>query len=175
MDIDVIPSYNRNIYVDLIQTIYTDPLRRHPHLLSLSFSLVHHSSQQVRLHSSHQQLISDLPKPSTSSITTALTMNHRLTSWLYRSTLNPSARSPFVSLQHPIRSLSTTCARAAPPRPPAHKMSPPAKKMTHLQAINALPSQYPDFRTVLWTGESSQIVVMTVPVDGEIGEEVSTA
>lgn len=52
-------------------------------------------------------------------------------------------------------------------------MSPPAKKMTHLQAINALPSQYPDFRTVLWTGESSQLVVMTVPVGGDIGEEVS--
>ncbi|RSH89644.1 hypothetical protein EHS25_002195 [Saitozyma podzolica] len=52
------------------------------------------------------------------------------------------------------------------------KMSPPKHKMTHLSAINALPSQYPDFRTVLWTGESSQLVVMTVPVGGEIGEEV---
>ena len=46
--------------------------------------------------------------------------------------------------------------------------------MKHLEAINALPSQYPDFRTVLWTGESSQLVVMTVPVGGDIGEEVHT-
>ena len=45
--------------------------------------------------------------------------------------------------------------------------------MKHLESINALPSQYPDFRTVLWTGESSQLVVMTVPVGGDIGEEVS--
>ena len=49
----------------------------------------------------------------------------------------------------------------------------PANKMTHLKNINALPSQYPDFRTVLWTGRDSQLVVMTVPVDGDIGEEVS--
>jgi len=54
-------------------------------------------------------------------------------------------------------------------------MGPPEKKMKHLQAINAIPSLYPDFRTVLWTGESSQLVVMTVPVGGDIGEEVSKA
>lgn len=29
-----------------------------------------------------------------------------------------------------------------------------------------------DFRRVLWTGEHSQLVVMTIPADGEIGEEV---
>jgi mannose-6-phosphate isomerase-like protein (cupin superfamily) len=51
-------------------------------------------------------------------------------------------------------------------------MSPPEKKMKHLEAINAIPSLYPDFRTVLWTGETSQLVVMTVPVGGDIGEEV---
>ncbi len=28
-----------------------------------------------------------------------------------------------------------------------------------------------DFRRVLWTGEHTQLVVMTIPVDGEIGEE----
>jgi mannose-6-phosphate isomerase-like protein (cupin superfamily) len=51
-------------------------------------------------------------------------------------------------------------------------MPAPPKKMHHLQAINAIPSQYPEFRNVLWTGESSQLVVMTVPVGGDIGEEV---
>lgn len=30
----------------------------------------------------------------------------------------------------------------------------------------------PDFRKVLWTGKHSQIVVMTIPVGGEIGDEV---
>jgi len=30
----------------------------------------------------------------------------------------------------------------------------------------------PDFRRVLWTGEHAQIVVMTIPVGGQIGAEV---
>ncbi len=29
-----------------------------------------------------------------------------------------------------------------------------------------------DFRRVLWTGQRTQLVIMTVPPDGEIGEEV---
>jgi mannose-6-phosphate isomerase-like protein (cupin superfamily) len=32
--------------------------------------------------------------------------------------------------------------------------------------------KYADFRRVLWTGEKTQLVVMTIPPDGEIGEEV---
>ena len=32
--------------------------------------------------------------------------------------------------------------------------------------------QSPDFRRVLWTGEHSQLVIMTIPPGGEIGEEV---
>jgi mannose-6-phosphate isomerase-like protein (cupin superfamily) len=66
------------------------------------------------------------------------------------------------------RSITSTIIRSAP----TDKMPPPPKKMHHLQAINAIPSQYPEFRNVLWTGESSQLVVMTVPVGGDIGEEV---
>ncbi len=34
------------------------------------------------------------------------------------------------------------------------------------------PTQSKEFRRVLWTGESSQLVEMTIPVDGDIGEEV---
>ena len=30
----------------------------------------------------------------------------------------------------------------------------------------------PDFRRVLWTGEHTQLVIMTIPAGGEIGEEV---
>ncbi|WP_232663275.1 cupin domain-containing protein [Pseudonocardia sp. TRM90224] len=29
-----------------------------------------------------------------------------------------------------------------------------------------------DFRRVLWTGEHTQLVIMTIPPDGEIGDEV---
>src|SRR4028118_1452881 len=32
--------------------------------------------------------------------------------------------------------------------------------------------QSADFRRVLWTGEHTQLVIMTIPPDGEIGEEV---
>jgi mannose-6-phosphate isomerase-like protein (cupin superfamily) len=31
--------------------------------------------------------------------------------------------------------------------------------------------QSADFRRVLWTGEHTQLVIMTIPVDGEIGAE----
>ncbi|MFI5958014.1 cupin domain-containing protein [Cryptosporangium sp. NPDC051539] len=30
----------------------------------------------------------------------------------------------------------------------------------------------PDFRRVLWTGDHTQLVIMTIPPNGEIGEEV---
>src|SRR5690349_17563902 len=39
----------------------------------------------------------------------------------------------------------------------------------------SLPSQSADFRRVLWTGLYSQLVLMNVPVGGEIGEEVCIA
>lgn len=35
-----------------------------------------------------------------------------------------------------------------------------------------LPAQSDEFRRVLWTGESSQLVEMTIPVGGDIGSEV---
>jgi len=38
--------------------------------------------------------------------------------------------------------------------------------------IATVAEKNPDFRRVLWTGEHSQLVVMTIPPDGEIGEEV---
>ena len=38
--------------------------------------------------------------------------------------------------------------------------------------IATVAEQSPDFRRVLWTGEHTQLVVMTIPSDGEIGEEV---
>ena len=38
--------------------------------------------------------------------------------------------------------------------------------------IATVAEQSDDFRRVLWTGKYSQLVIMTIPPDGEIGEEV---
>ena len=38
--------------------------------------------------------------------------------------------------------------------------------------IATVAEQSPDFRRVLWTGEHTQLVIMTIPAGGEIGEEV---
>lgn len=38
--------------------------------------------------------------------------------------------------------------------------------------IARVAKENPDFRRVLWTGRHTQLVVMTIPVGGEIGEEV---
>lgn len=43
--------------------------------------------------------------------------------------------------------------------------------ITHF-TIATVAEQSADFRRVLWTGEHTQVVIMTIPVDGEIGEEV---
>lgn len=38
--------------------------------------------------------------------------------------------------------------------------------------IATVAERSPDFRQVLWTGRHSQLVIMTIPPGGEIGEEV---
>jgi mannose-6-phosphate isomerase-like protein (cupin superfamily) len=43
--------------------------------------------------------------------------------------------------------------------------------MTHF-TIATVAEQSPDFRRVLWTGKNTQLVIMTIPPGGEIGEEV---
>ena len=43
--------------------------------------------------------------------------------------------------------------------------------MEHFE-IAVVAEKSADFRRVLWTGEHSQLVIMTIPPDGEIGEEV---
>lgn len=39
-------------------------------------------------------------------------------------------------------------------------------------SIATVAEQSADFRRVLWTGGHTQLVIMTIPPDGEIGEEV---
>src|SRR4051794_7503501 len=38
--------------------------------------------------------------------------------------------------------------------------------------IATVAEQSPDFRRVLWTGKNTQLVIMTIPPGGEIGQEV---
>ncbi|MEO3929027.1 cupin domain-containing protein [Micromonosporaceae bacterium B7E4] len=38
--------------------------------------------------------------------------------------------------------------------------------------IATVAEESPDFRRVLWTGKHTQLVIMTIPPGGEIGEEV---
>ncbi|KAF8511433.1 RmlC-like cupin domain-containing protein [Gautieria morchelliformis] len=49
-------------------------------------------------------------------------------------------------------------------------MHPSIHKMAYFP--NQMPVFVADFRRVLWTGEHSQLVIMTVPRSGEIGEEI---
>ena len=50
---------------------------------------------------------------------------------------------------------------------------PPKHEMQFFPNITtSLPSQSGEFRRVLWTGLYSQVVLMTVPVGGDIGDEV---
>lgn len=45
------------------------------------------------------------------------------------------------------------------------------KKIVHFE-IATVAEKSADFRRVLWTGEHTQLVIMTIPPGGEIGEEV---
>ena len=50
---------------------------------------------------------------------------------------------------------------------------PPKHEMAYFpEMTSALPSTSGEFRRVLWTGLYSQVVLMTVPVGGDIGDEV---
>lgn len=52
---------------------------------------------------------------------------------------------------------------------------PPKHEMQYFPGMTAaLPSESAEFRRVLWTGLYSQVVLMTVPVGGDIGEEIHT-
>lgn len=56
---------------------------------------------------------------------------------------------------------------------PAPSSERPKNEMVYFPGMtSALPSESGEFRRVLWTGLYSQVVLMTVPVGGDIGEEV---
>jgi hypothetical protein len=90
-----------------------------------------------------------------------------------RTTIKPTPR-PFTT---------TTSLRQAIPAAPAmeaykksgnrNDSSPPSHEMVHFPGLMSSKRSFGDFRSVLHTGLFSQIVAMEVPVNGEIGEEVS--
>ena len=50
---------------------------------------------------------------------------------------------------------------------------PPKHEMAYFPNMTgALPAGSSEFRRVMWTGLYSQVVLMTVPVGGDIGDEV---
>lgn len=52
---------------------------------------------------------------------------------------------------------------------------PPKHEMAYFPDMTtSLPSESGEFRRVMWTGLYSQLVLMTVPVGGDIGDEVSS-
>ncbi|KAI0779499.1 RmlC-like cupin [Fomes fomentarius] len=50
----------------------------------------------------------------------------------------------------------------------------PPKGVKIIRNIYNIASDSNKFRRVLWTGRNSQLVIMTIPVGGEIGEETHT-
>ena len=69
------------------------------------------------------------------------------------------------------RLLTNTAVHYA--KDPKMNTGPPKHEMVYFPDItSALPSKSAEFRRVLWTGLYSQVVLMTVPVGGDIGDEV---
>jgi len=104
-------------------------------------------------------------------------------SYILRSHLTPqTARASSICTDRPlpiatslrkahanVRRFTTTMKWSAPSEdPPKHEMA------YFPNMTTSLPSQSGEFRRVLWTGLYSQLVLMTVPVDGEIGDEKHT-
>ena len=71
------------------------------------------------------------------------------------------------------RLFTNTALRYA--KDPKMNTGPPKHEMVYFPDMtSALPSKSAEFRRVLWTGLYSQVVLMTVPVGGDIGDEVHT-
>ena len=69
------------------------------------------------------------------------------------------------------RAFTQSAYRSA--KDPKMASGPPKHEMVYFPDMtSALPSKSGEFRRVLWTGLYSQVVLMTVPVGGDIGDEV---
>jgi hypothetical protein len=86
-----------------------------------------------------------------------------------------SIRAPCTTSNSPIAPVSASRHFTATTKMPfpTPSMDPPKHEMAFFPNMTtSLPSESAEFRRVLWTGLYSQLVLMTVPVDGEIGDEV---
>lgn len=94
------------------------------------------------------------------------TLNSSPTTTHFCKTLLPTIRQPLFTRTY------TTAKTMASFKTPSS--DPPKNEMQYFPDMTtALPSTSGEFRRVLWTGLYSQLVLMTVPVGGDIGEEVS--
>ncbi|KAI1608825.1 RmlC-like cupin domain-containing protein [Exophiala viscosa] len=97
-----------------------------------------------------------------------------------RASYRPSSTlRPGQHIHHPSaaasasRSRTFTATATMKFTPPSEE--PPKHEMVYFPNMTtSLPSESGEFRRVLWTGLYSQLVLMTVPVDGEIGDEKHT-
>jgi len=85
-----------------------------------------------------------------------------------RQSLNQQSIFRFAS-QPATRNFASTMSFKTPSSdPPKHEA------VYFPNMTNSLPAESGDFRRVLWTGLYSQLVLMTVPVGGDIGDEKHT-
>ena len=92
---------------------------------------------------------------------------------LLRPLLQTSTRTfskPSISIAR--RSLSSTPRLHR--KDPKMSSQPPKHEMVYFPNMTSLASSSGEFRKVLHTGLYSQLVLMTIPVGGDIGEEVHT-
>ncbi|CAF9942089.1 MAG: hypothetical protein ALECFALPRED_009480 [Alectoria fallacina] len=88
-----------------------------------------------------------------------------------RSILKFSSKHPASVLARRASSQSAIHSAKDPKMP----TGPPKHEMAYFpEMTSTLPSKSSEFRRVLWTGLYSQVVLMTVPIDGDIGDEVHT-
>ncbi|KAK8862797.1 cupin domain-containing protein [Apiospora arundinis] len=101
---------------------------------------------------------------SASSLTSRLTLRPRLIP-----VVSSHSASHYFSRINSLRAFSTT-KMASFSTPSSDR---PKNEMQYFpDMLTALPSKSSEFRRVLWTGLYSQLVLMTVPVGGDIGDEV---
>ena len=81
-------------------------------------------------------------------------------------------RSLFGSTPARTWSCMGTFPRAGAAKPRSRGCSSGYEPVMEHFVIATVAEQNPDFRRVLWTGKHTQLVVMTIPPGGEIGEEV---
>lgn len=80
-------------------------------------------------------------------------------------------KSSQASSSRPFSSSPTTMAAF-----PTPSRDPPKHEMAYFHQITStLPTKNSEFRRVLWTGLYSQLVLMNIPVGGDIGDEVSSS